>query len=82
MPSPDIWQDYDCPNCGIDFDLHGADILAIGEKCYCSGCGQYHTAGIDIMQTCIHSSNGELECRGVPKDAAEKAAWIAEARIV
>ncbi len=83
LPSPDIWQDYDCPNCAIDFDLHDFDILVVGEQCYCSGCGQKHTAEDLNLQTYIraNSDNEEIDFRGVPKDAAEKAAWIAEARI-
>lgn len=78
--APDIWQDYDCPLSGIDFDIHGTDIVAIGETFYCSGCGKTHTAGVDVnLQTYVSIGDGKLDYRGMPKDAEEKAAWIAEA---
>lgn len=80
MDDLDIWQEYDCPGSGIDFDLHGTEILAIGEQCYCSGCGRNHTAGADIrLQTYVRKADGELDYRDAPKDAEEKAAWLAEA---
>jgi hypothetical protein len=74
----EIWQEYDCPS-GIDFDLFEGDILTIGESCYCSGCGKHHVAGVDgPTQTAAQHANGEVEYRGLPKDAAEKAAWLSE----
>lgn len=80
MDDLDIWQEYDCPGSGIDFDLHGSEILAVGEQCYCSGCDRFHTAGSDIQpQTYIRLADGELDYRDAPKGAEEKAAWIAEA---
>ena len=71
LPSPDIWQDYDCPNCPIDIDLHDVDILAAGEQCYCSGCGHMHAAEDLNLQTYIRLSldSEEIDFRGVPKDA-------------
>jgi hypothetical protein len=77
---PDIWQEYDCPKCGIDFDLADREILAVGEKCYCSGCGVYHTAGEDgPKETMVRLvADSELIFRGIPKDANEKDAWLAE----
>jgi hypothetical protein len=73
-----IWQEYDCSS-GIDFDLNESEILADGESCYCSGCGEHHVAGKDGPKwTYVQHHNGELESRGLPKDAAEKAAWLAE----
>ncbi len=78
MMDPDIWQEYDCPNSGIDFDIHGAEILAIGEQFYCAG--RNHTAGKDIeLQTYVRKADGELDFRPAPKDAQEKEAWIAAA---
>ena len=80
---PDIWQEYDCPKCGIDFDIYGSNILAIGEKCYCSGCGGYHTAEDVIKETMIRLvTDGELVFRGLPKDANEKASWINEVQYI
>lgn len=73
----EISQEYDCPESGIDFDLHGTDILALGESCYCSGCGKHHTAGKDIdLNTYIRLPDGTLSCRHTPKNAEEKAALI------
>lgn len=76
-----IWQEYDCPACGIDFDLFEDELLAVGEQCYCSGCGGHHKAGPGepIDQTYMIGRDGELIIRGVPADAAQKAAWIKEA---
>ncbi|HJV76038.1 MAG TPA: hypothetical protein VJ654_17590 [Noviherbaspirillum sp.] len=72
-----IWQEYDCSS-GIDFDLCESEILAEGESCYCSGCGGHHVAGKDgPTETFVEHDSGELEYRGLPKDAEEKAAWLA-----
>lgn len=74
----EIWQEYDCAS-GIDFDLFDGEILAEGESCYCPGCGGRHVAGVDgPKQTTVQHVDGELEYRGLPKDATEKAAWLAE----
>lgn len=73
-----IWQEYDCPRCGIDFDLNGAEIVSEGEYFHCSGCGGTHVGGKDgPTQTCV-SIGGTLDFRGVPPDAETKAAWLAE----
>lgn len=73
-----IWQDYDCPACGIDFDLFNEEILTPGEQCPCSGCGGYHTAGKDGPSETMLSD--PFEIRELPRDATEKAAWILEAK--
>lgn len=79
MAGKDIWQEFDCPH-GADTDLFEEDIAVVGEQVYCSWCGGYHTAGIDgPTHTGIRLSDGEVHYRGLPADAAEKAAWIAEA---
>lgn len=77
---PDIFQSYDCPFSGIDFDLAGLDILATGESTYCSGCGQYHTANeAGITETTIRLvADGDFQYRGLPKDEFEKAEWVSE----
>ena len=78
---PDIWQEYDCPVCGMDFDLAEDQILAVGESCSCSGCGGQHIAGLDggPNETMIRLvADGAIEFRPLPRDAAEKAAWLAE----
>lgn len=80
LPQPEIWQDYDCPDSGIDFDIDEADIVSVGDQFYCSGCGKQHTATLDFpSNTYVRlSPGGELENRRIPKDAGEKAAWLAE----
>lgn len=77
---PDIWQEYDCPDSGIDFDIAEADIVAVGEQFYCPGCGKQHTATLDFPATTYVRllPGGDLEFRRTPKDSAEKAAWLAE----
>lgn len=79
MAGRQIWQEYDCPGCGIDFDLW--DILVVGESCECSGCGGRHQAGPGevVDTTYLIGRDGVMQCRGVPADAAQKAAWTAEA---
>ncbi len=78
------FQEYDCSGCGIDFDLVDEQILCPGERCFCSGCDGYHVAGVDgPTQTGIVTPPGSEwyhEFRGLPRDQAEKAAWIAESR--
>lgn len=74
-----IWQEYDCPASLIDFDLHGDEILCAGESCHCSACDGQHMAGIDGPKQTTIRVNGELHFRGIPFDAKQKAAWIAEA---
>lgn len=77
----DIWQEFDCPLSGIDFDIAGADILTAGDSTYCSGCGQHHTtAEANITGTMFRTTNEDepIEYRGLPIDAAQKAQWLAE----
>ena len=81
LEQPEIWQEYDCPDSGIDFDIDEADIVAVGEQFYCSGCGKRHTATPDFpINTFVRLVAGgkQLEFRGTPKDAAEKSAWLNE----
>lgn len=75
-----IWQEHDCDACAIDFDLHDEQIAIAGEMIYCSGCGGHHQAGVHPgpTQTYIVRDTGEFEIRELPRDAAEKAAWLAE----
>ena len=83
-PVVDIWQEFDCPNQGIDFDIAGADILAAGESVYCSGCGQYHTAEeAKITETMFKRDDEDapIEFRGLPRSAEEKAQWLSEIQL-
>lgn len=76
------FQEYDCTGCGIDFDLCDKQILCPGQACDCSGCDGQHVAGKDgPTQTAIVTPPGSEflhEWRDLPKDEAQKAAWIAE----
>lgn len=83
-----IWQEHECDACAIDFDLMGSEIIAQGESCYCSGCGGHHAAGVEPGPTetmALHAPDDEhpdewIEVRPLPRDAIEKAAWLAEVR--
>lgn len=77
---PDIWQEIDCPIAQSDIDLDESQICAAGDRCYCSLCGGHHIAGEDgPNQTVLRLDPcGPMIFRGLPKDAEEKAAWIAE----
>jgi hypothetical protein len=51
---PEVWQEYDCPDTGLDFDIFPPHLLKRGDVFHCSGCGQDHTAGVDVMvQQCV-----------------------------
>lgn len=80
---PGIWQEYDCPDSGVDFDIDEAGLVAVGEQFYCPGCGKHHTATIDFPENTYVRlfHGGALECRRTPKDAAEKDAWRAEVAV-
>ncbi len=79
MTEPDIWQEYDCPNQLLDLDLFGADILVVGQSWYCCLCGHEHIATETFPGgTMVVLGDGEMQYRPMPKDAAEKAAWLAE----
>lgn len=59
----EIWQAYDCPLSGIDFDLHGADLVHKGQSFHCPGCGQDHIAGVDVqVETCIETGGARRFC--------------------
>jgi hypothetical protein len=77
---PDIWQEYDCPSSQSDYDLADAEICAVGERFFCPLCSGHHTAGLDGPdQTVLRLvPDGPMIFRGLPKDAEEKASWIAE----
>jgi hypothetical protein len=44
----DIWQEYDCPISGIDFDL--CPPVYEGDSFHCSGCWGSHIATPDLVQ--------------------------------
>ncbi len=77
---PAIWQEYDCPISQIDYDLDGQQVCIVGERFYCPLCGSYHTAGEDGPNETVLwlAEDGSMIFRELPKDAEEKAAWLAE----
>lgn len=78
-----IFQEYDCPESGIDFDLAGEEIVTKGQKFICRCCHKEYVAGVDAaMQTAVGFMAGKdikLDFRDLPTDEVQKAAWIAEA---
>lgn len=56
----DEWQEYDCPVCGIDFDLDGSDMVVEDESFHCPGCGQMHVATPELITQYSLSSGGDL----------------------
>lgn len=79
LKQPDIWQEYDCPATGIDFDLGGDQIKYMFQAFHCPGCGHDHIAtSALISETMVRLDNEELQFRGLPKTAEEKANWIVE----
>lgn len=77
---PDIWQEYDCPISQSDHDLDEFQLCVAGELFYCPLCGCHHTAGEDgpNQTTLVLVEGGPMIFRELPKDAEEKAAWLAE----
>jgi len=72
----DIWQEMDCP-VGADWDLFGDAMLFQGQRFKCPWCNGEHIAGeTAVVHTYIvRTEGGPMECLGLPKDAAELAAW-------
>lgn len=58
------WQDYDCPNSGMDFDLDGDAMVYDGDSFYCSGCGSHHIATPELVRQYEQSDNAPA--RAVP----------------
>lgn len=83
MADMEIFQEYDCPFCGVDFDLFGQNIVIGGEKFRCIGCGNLLQGGVDgPRETVLPTGDDEapfFEFRGLPADVAQKKAWLAEA---
>ena len=76
---PDIWQEYDCPVQQTDMDLSMDEILIVGQVFHCCICDGEHTVTEELIGgTMLNLTDGEMQYRGMPKDAAEKDAWLAE----
>lgn len=43
------WQDYDCPDSGIDFDLWDEQMVFEGDSFHCSGCWGEHVATPELV---------------------------------
>lgn len=64
-----LWQEYDCPH-SFDFDLTGAEMVYLGQRFYCPGCGQEHVAGEEAVPIQTYIVRGdEMECLPMPADA-------------
>ena len=59
----EVWQAYDCPVSGIDFDLHNEHLVHQGQRFHCCGCGGEHVAGVDVrIETCIEMGEERKFC--------------------
>jgi hypothetical protein len=75
-----VWQEYLCRSSGIFFDRVNDELLTLGQRFECPGCGRWHVAGIDgPTQTFFARPDGELEYRSLPMDTAQCRAWRLEA---
>ncbi len=71
-----VWQAYDCPISGIDFDIDAEHLVHQRQRFYCSACGQEHTAGVDVeVETFVDAPDG-LEYPALPADPSEIAALL------
>lgn len=61
---------YDCPECGIDFDLE--PLPPFGTAVACSGCGGFHRLGIDVQTNAWREIDGSLECINREWEAGEE----------
>lgn len=54
MSTRDLWQSYDCPSQGVDFDLDGEGLVFYGQRIECSACGGSHVGGEEVsVETCV-----------------------------
>ncbi len=66
----EVWQDYDCP-MGVDFDLHGEDMVYRGQSIACAGCGGVHRAGVEVKVGTYVDVNGLREYPDLPNTPEE-----------
>lgn len=62
---PERWQEYDCPDRGIDFDLIGDQMVYEGDSFHCSGCWGEHIATPELIQE-YEKHDGDEYARVVP----------------
>ena len=56
------WQEFECPNTNIHFDLGvgGAPMVYEGDTFYCSGCWGMHIATQELIQEYRRDAAGEV----------------------
>lgn len=77
----EIWQEIECPAQKLDIDVFGHDILAIGDVFDCPLCGEKHAATSDFPGETSVKVDDVVTYRPIPRDQAEKAAWLDECGI-
>jgi hypothetical protein len=64
----EVSQEYDCPH-SMDFDLEGDSLVYKGQSFYCSGCGQEHTAGLDVQVSTMVEDGEDRTWPDLPESA-------------
>ena len=64
----EVSQEYDCPH-STDFDLEGERLVYKGQRFHCSGCGQEHTAGVDVEVSTMVNDGDERSFPDLPETA-------------
>lgn len=76
-----LWQEYDCPYTGMDFDLCGEEIVAQGDIVICSCCNRGFIASKEaVANTYVKNLDGTLTIVELPKNAEERQALISRAK--
>lgn len=65
----EVWQAYDCPLSGVDFDLTGEQMVHQGQRFRCAGCGQEHMAGVHVRVETFEEVDGSTFFPGLPATA-------------
>lgn len=66
----DIWQELTCPNCQVDLDRFGPDMMYVGQETTCIHCGASITVTEECLSTFEDTSDG-LTYPGNPKSLEE-----------
>lgn len=72
----ELWQEFDCQSCGIDYDLE--QLAIAGQAITCpGGCDRVHVAGVDgPTETIARDGRGRMRFLGLPVDEAQRSAWL------